>query len=113
MNELLSKKCKACEGGVNPLMGETLKGYLKQVPGWGLDETSRKVIRTWTFRNFAEAMAFLNKVAGVAEAENHHPDISLTGWNKVTLTLSTHVIGGLTENDFIVAAKINTLTTNS
>jgi len=80
---------------------------LPQVPGW--EHQDGALVRTVKFKDFVGSMAFVNKVAEVAEAEGHHPDIHIS-WNKVTLTLTTHAIGGLSENDFILAAKINALT---
>lgn len=80
--------------------------HLKQVPGWQLAEDARVLERTFTFPDFSEALAFVNRVGNIAEAENHHPDIALS-WGKVAITLQTHVIGGLSDNDFILAAKIN------
>lgn len=82
--------------------------YLKQVPGWTRDVPSTRIHKQFTFKNFVKAIEFVNKVAALAEEEGHHPDI-LVNYAKVTLTLWTHAIGGLSENDFIVAAKINDL----
>lgn len=80
---------------------------LQQVSGWTMEGGS-KITKTFTFKNFKQAMSFVNKVADLAEREGHHPDIEIS-WNKVTLTLWTHAIGGLSQNDFIVAAKVNVL----
>ena len=81
--------------------------YLKQVPGWELF-ADMAISRRFKFKNFKEALAFANRVGEIAEAENHHPDIAV-GWGYVAITCSTHAIKGLSENDFILAAKINTL----
>ena len=91
-----------------PLKGADLKAYEKQVgEGWSVVD-EHHLERTFKFKDFAEALAFTNKVGGLAEAENHHPDIELS-WGKVKITLLTHKIGGLSENDFIIAAKISDL----
>ena len=81
---------------------------MKHLSGWILTDDGKKIARNFNFKDFKEAMVFVNKVAGAAEAEGHHPDISIS-WNKVKLQLSTHAIGGLSTNDFIFAAKINAL----
>lgn len=107
--DLLSKKCVPCEGGVKPLSGASLQALLKEVdPAWQLLE-EKAIERDFKFKNFREAMDFVNAVAKLAENEGHHPDIDLHGWNKVKITLSTHAIQGLSENDFIVAKKIDSL----
>ncbi len=108
MINLLNKKCVPCEGGVPPFDVKEAKNYLAHIPGWLLDGGSTKISKEYKFKNFVEAMGFVKKVAGVAEAEGHHPDIHIS-YNKVLLELSTHAIGGLSENDFILAAKINLL----
>ena len=106
MNDLLSKKCVPCEGGELPLTKKQAEMLLPQVSGWALH--GEKVIgRAFMFKDFASAMRFVNAVADLAESEGHHPDISIHGWNNVSLTLSTHAIKGLSGNDFIMAAKIN------
>lgn len=84
---------------------EEASKYLKQLHGWNLIESS--ISRDFNFKNFKSALGFVVQVGGIAEEEGHHPDIFLYSWNKVRLTLSTHVIKGLSENDFILAAKIN------
>ncbi len=86
---------------------EEIKKYLPQVPNWELEEG--KLVRRSKFKDFKEAIAFVNKVAVLAEKEQHHPNISVYGWNKVKLTCFTHKINGLHENDFILAAKIDKL----
>ena len=104
---LSDKKCIACEGGVPPFTKAQIAQYLPEVPGWELIG-DKKIAKNYKFKDFAEAMGFVNKIAEIAESEGHHPDISIS-WNKVKLELTTHAIGGLSENDFIVAAKINNL----
>jgi 4a-hydroxytetrahydrobiopterin dehydratase len=96
-----------CDGGVPPLGSEESKGLLKQIHDWELLE-SKSIRKRFKFKNFIESMTFVNKVAQLAENEGHHPDIYIS-WNRVTLTLTTHAIGGLSENDFIMAAKIDRL----
>lgn len=106
---LTGMKCVACEGGVPPLTGDALLPYKKALsPTWALSEGEKKLAKEFVFKDFKEAMVFVNKVADIAEAEGHHPDIAIS-YKRVTLTLWTHAIGGLSENDFIVAAKIDTL----
>jgi 4a-hydroxytetrahydrobiopterin dehydratase len=77
-----------------------------QTPGWTIAPDGLSVLREFTFKNFVDAMAFANKITPVAETEGHHPDLAI-GWGKVVVTLTTHAIGGLSENDFILAAHIN------
>lgn len=106
MDDLLNKKCIPCEGGVLSLTKEEAEKYLTQVSGWILNEKAQKISKEFKFKNFIEAIEFVNKIASVAEKEGHHPDIHIN-YNKVLLELSTHTIGGLSENDFILAAKIS------
>jgi 4a-hydroxytetrahydrobiopterin dehydratase len=108
MNDLTQQHCIPCEGGVAPLDKAAAEETMKHVPKWVLADDGKNISREFTFKDFKEAMVFVNKVADIAEAEGHHPDISIN-WNKVKLELSTHVIGGLSTNDFIVAAKVDTL----
>ena len=107
-SRLTQKKCKPCEGGTPACTLDEARKFLPEVSGWALAADGKSISRLFTFKNFVEAMIFANRVAEVAESEGHHPDIHIS-WNKVTLTLWTHAIGGLSENDFIVAAKINQL----
>lgn len=106
--ELHTKKCIPCEAGTPPLSREDAEKYLGEVSGWTLAGDGTKISREFTFKDFKEAMQFVNAVADIAESEGHHPDIYVF-WNRVRLELSTHAIGGLSENDFIVAAKVNAL----
>ena len=118
MNDLLTKKCVPCEGGAKPLSHDEIQSFMNQVPGWSLSEEQSanlqkfglgaKISKEYKLKDFVEAMKFVNKVAQLAESEGHHPDIKIN-YNKVLLELSTHAIGGLSENDFIVAAKVDTL----
>lgn len=106
--DLTQKKCVACEGAEIPLRRSEADILLKQVPGWVISEDGKKISREFNFKDFKESMAFVNKMAEIAESEGHHPDIYIFYAN-VKLELWTHAIGGLFENDFIVAAKINKL----
>ncbi len=107
MTKLSENKCVPCEGGTPPLSGEKVAEYLPKVESWMLKETT--IEKTFKFKDFKEALEFVNKVAKVAEEEGHHPDINLHNYKLVTLTLTTHAAKGLTDNDFIMAAKINEL----
>ena len=107
MTDLTKKRCVPCEGGMPPLPQEKVDELLKEVPEWELEEG--KVVRRFKFKDFKEAISFVNKVADLAESENHHPNISIFGWNKVKLIFFTHAIKGLSKNDFIMAAKVNQL----
>lgn len=108
MNTLRQKGCQPCEGGVAPLDIDQIKTYMAEFKTpWEL-ENEKKIRRVFSFKNFKEAMVFVNKVADLAEAEGHHPDITIH-YSKVTIELWTHAIRGLSENDFIVAAKIEAL----
>jgi len=105
--QLLTRKCVPCEGGVPPMSDEDEETYLEEVPGWDLDRSGEhKIRRDFRFDDFSGAIAFVNKVAAIAEEEGHHPDIHIY-YNKVRLEIYTHAIGGLFENDFIIAAKVN------
>ena len=103
---LASKTCTPCQGGVPPLGPEAVAAHLRQVPAWSVRDGPQRIERTFRFKDFAEAFALVGRVAGLAEAESHHPDIAF-GWGYATVTLYTHKIKGLHENDFIMAAKID------
>ena len=103
---LTQRHCVPCEGGTPPMEDEAAREMLDMVPGWELGDN--KLTRRFKFRNFAEAMAFVNRVADLAEAEGHHPDIQIS-WNRVRLDFTTHAIKGLSDNDFIMAARTNEL----
>jgi 4a-hydroxytetrahydrobiopterin dehydratase len=107
--ELAQKKCVACEGGAVPLNKTEAGVLLKQLNAWTLSGDARWISKEFKFKNFAEALAFTNKVGAIAEEEGHHPDLQLA-WGKLVIELTTHAIKGLSENDFIVAAKIDLLT---
>lgn len=105
---LENKKCVPCEGGLSPMTPEQARDMLKEVPGWELTKGSKAIQRRYKFKNFKQSLEFVNKVGAIAEAEGHHPDITF-GWGYAEITLWTHAINGLHENDFIVASKINGL----
>ena len=107
MTDFLHKKCVPCEGGVDPLTKAKAEEYLGLVPGWVLAQDVKHISRELEFKDFVSAMVFINELAKLAEAEGHHPDIHLTSWNHVQVVLWTHAIGGLSDNDFILAAKAN------
>ena len=118
MSDLSEKHCAPCAGDLEPLGSERVGEYLKDIPEWELCHPEKNfpqhdtIVKTWKFKDFKEALAFVNRVGELAEQEGHHPDIAIH-WNRVMLTLWTHVAKGLTENDFIVAAKLNELTPRS
>jgi 4a-hydroxytetrahydrobiopterin dehydratase len=105
--DLTKKKCVPCEGGTKPLIPDEYDAFLhNELSGWhAIAET--KIEKNYKFKNFQEALDFISKVGQIAEEEGHHPDIYLHNWNKVRLTLTTHAIKGLSENDFILASKID------
>jgi 4a-hydroxytetrahydrobiopterin dehydratase len=107
MAELANKACVPCKGGTPPLKGEELNELRRQVPEWEVVE-EHHLRRVFRFKNFREALNFVNKVGELAEEQGHHPDISF-GWGRVEVTIWTHKIDGLTESDFIFAAKVDTL----
>ncbi len=102
---LSEKICVPCKGGIPPLNGEELVKLKEQVEGWDVIE-EHHIAKTYKFPNFVKALAFVNKVGDIAEEQGHHPDIYLA-WGKVGITICTHKIDGLTESDFILAAKID------
>ena len=104
---LASKTCVPCRGGVPPLKGAELAALAKQVDGWAVVE-EHHVTRTFKFPDFRQALSFVNKVGELAEEQGHHPDIYLA-WGKAEIKIWTHKIDGLTESDFILAAKIDQL----
>lgn len=107
--DLTKKHCVPCERGDPPLSDDKEDELIKQAQGWLLLRDGTHMLRRqFTFKDFKEAMVFVNKVGDLAESEGHHPDIKIV-WNKVQLDLFTHAVGGLSENDFIMAAKINTI----
>lgn len=106
---LTKKKCLPCEGGVPKATLEEAKAQLAKLSGWTLTDDGQRIRKSWTVKNFMAGMRFFEEVAKVAEEDNHHPDLHLSGYRNVTIELWTHAIGGLSENDFILAAKIDQL----
>jgi 4a-hydroxytetrahydrobiopterin dehydratase len=107
MTEALAEKtCTPCRGGVPPLTKEEAEDYRSQAPEWALVDGGTRIERTYRFKNFREAFAFVSRAAELAETEGHHPDISF-GWGYATVSLQTKKIKGLHENDFIMAAKLD------
>jgi 4a-hydroxytetrahydrobiopterin dehydratase len=107
--DLSTKHCKPCEGGTTPLNAEQSAGLLASLQGdWNIDESGKEISRSFRFKNYYQTMAFVNALAWVAHAEDHHPDLEV-GYNRCLVRYSTHAIGGLSENDFICAAKIDAL----
>lgn len=106
---LTARHCKPCEGGVEPLTKEQADELLQQVDGWRLSEDGNAIYLKRSLKNFVKSLELINQVGQLAEDEQHHPDLHLTGYRNVRIELTTHAIGGLSENDFIVAAKINQL----
>ena len=103
--ELAQKHCVPCEGGTPPLTQAQVEPLLAQLDGWAVVE-GKQIAKSYRFKNFVEAVDYVNKITPVAEAEGHHPDL-LVRWGEVRIELWTHAIGGLSENDFIMAAKID------
>ena len=111
MNDLLNKKCVPCEGGVLPFDISEIHKYQKKVDGWNVLTDDKKIFflnKKFQFKNFLDSQNFVNKVGQISENEGHHPDISF-GWGYADIKITTHAIEGLSENDFILAAKIDQL----
>ena len=109
MNNLKDKKCVPCEGGVIPFDISEIHKYQKKVDGWNIIQNEKKIYileKSFTFKNFLESQKFINEVGKISEKEGHHPDISF-GWGYAKISVTTHAIEGLSENDFILAAKID------
>ena len=106
-SDLASRQCIPCRGGVPPLQGEHLAALSAQLPAWSVIE-AHHIEKTFAFPNFKSALAFVNRIGEICEQQGHHPDICF-GWGKVKVTFYTHKIAGLTESDFIMAAKIDQL----
>ncbi len=113
MTELKNRKCVPCHGGMPTLTEQAIGAYMGIIDGsWRRERIGIKgeaIVRKLSFRNFKEALAFFNKVAEIAEEEGHHPDMGIYGWKNVRLSLTTHAVHGLTDNDFVMAAKIDAL----
>ena len=109
---LEARQCVPCRGGIPPLERPQAERLLAETPGWSLDEKATLIERTFRFEDFADALAFVNHIGKLAEAEDHHPDITF-GWGYCRVVFQTHKIKGLHEIDFIMAAKVNRLATEA
>ncbi len=109
MEDLASRHCVPCHGGVPRLEGAELERYTRALPSWEV-VAGHHLRKVYTFKNFAQALALVNRVGELAEAEGHHPDVCF-GWGRAEITIHTHAIDGLSESDFVLAARIDTLLT--
>ena len=108
MSDLAARRCKPCEGGMAPLSPAQAQELLRQVSGWTLAADAKTLRREFVFRDFYRTMSFVNALAHIANVQDHHPDLEV-GYNYCRVTYATHAIGGLSQNDFICAAKIDLL----
>ena len=108
MEPLAQRRCKPCEGGTEPLPASAARTLLQDLKGWEL-VGGTAIRKTVVCKHFLDAVSLIQKIAPLAEADDHHPDLHLTGYKRLTIELSTHAIHGLSENDFILAAKIDQL----
>ena len=109
MTRLTEQKCVPCEGGVDPITAEAAGNLMTQLDAaWSLNDDASEIARTFKFKNYYQTMAFVNALAWIAHGEDHHPDLEV-GYNRCHVRYSTHAIGGLSQNDFICAAKIDAL----
>ena len=106
-DQLTARKCVPCEGGVAPCTLSFTQQQLGKLPGWELSEDGKLISKQWKFSNFMQSLDFCNRIGVIAEEDQHHPDLHLTGYRNVRVDLTTHAIDGLSENDFILAAKID------
>ncbi len=106
LDQLQKKKCIPCEGGVPAVPREQAEKQLASLPGWSIRDDGKSIAKKWNRKNFVKSLAFCNRIGEIAEAEQHHPDLHITGYRHVEVVLTTHAIQGLSENDFILAAKI-------
>ncbi len=106
-DQLVAKKCEPCEGGVPKYTREEAEAQITNMAGWQLTADAVRIFKKWTVKDFMAGIKFFNDVAKIAEAEDHHPDLHLENYRNVRIELWTHAIGGLSENDFILAAKID------
>ena len=107
MSELADRQCVPCRGGVPPLKGDEVQRLLGQLADWQA-VSEHHLLKTYRFQNFSEALAFVNRIGEIAEEQGHHPDICF-GWGQAEISIWTHKIDGLTESDFVLAAKIDKL----
>ncbi len=108
-SELASRKCSACSEKTQALPANRVRELLAQVANWKLSADGKRIARDWRVRDFSTGLDFFCRIADVAETEDHHPDLHLANYRDVTVELWTHAAGGLTDNDFIMAAKIDAL----
>ena len=108
-DQLVKKKCLPCEGGVDPCPLDVAELQLQQLDGWYLTHDGQRIRKDWKVKHFLAGMDFFNRCAELAEEDGHHPDLHIEGYRNVSVELWTHAIGGLSENDFILAAKIDRL----
>jgi len=108
-DQLLKKKCLPCEGGVDPCSLTEARDQLGRLEGWRITHEGQRIRKDWVVKNFLAGMEFFGRVAELAEAEGHHPDLHLESYRNLSIEIWTHAIGGLSENDFILAAKIDQL----
>lgn len=105
--QLRQGSCKPCEGGVEKFSEKEASRQLSELPDWELNDSATKISRRWQRKDFKDALAFVNRIGELAEADQHHPDLHIVGYRNVEVELTTHAIKGLSENDFILAAKID------
>ena len=106
--DLAARHCVPCEGGTPVLEAKEVQRLLASLPEWRLDEGGKRISRQFRFKDFVQAVDFVNRITPVAEEEGHHPDLEL-GWGRAKVEFTTHAAGGLTENDFVMAAKVDRL----
>jgi len=109
LEQLKASRCTPCEGGVPAVGLKEAQEQLSILSGWALDESGKSIAKSWNCKNFVKSLGFCNRIGELAEAEAHHPDLHLTGYRHVKVVLTTHAIGGLSLNDFVLAAKIDAL----
>ena len=107
--DLTRKHCAPCEGGVAALTAEQIKTFLPAVPAWKLTADGKRIRREWRLKDFVTGLDFFQRVGAIAEEEGHHPDLHLSNYRQAAIEIWTHALGGLSENDFILAAKIDKL----
>jgi len=109
LEQLNVGKCTPCEGGIDAISVADAEKQLSVLDGWKIASDGKSISKSWNCKNFVKSLAFCTAIGQVAESEQHHPDLHLTGYRHVEVVLTTHAIGGLSLNDFILAAKINSL----